>query len=167
MHANDNYPSGQHRIAPCSLCRNSYHVCIGMTWRSPLHTRHHIGGNTNNPGIWRQVSGSETAQPDNQNNQRNTTVQPLYNPETTTFINRVYPIFQSILLYISLSFKAYPIFQSIILYISLSFKAYPIFQSILLYISLSFKKMHRLWILTRDHLNAKTRAVMNSVVKFL
>ena len=39
---------------PCSLCRNSYHVRIGMNWRSPLHTRHHMGGDATDPGIWRQ-----------------------------------------------------------------------------------------------------------------
>ena len=54
VHAKDNYTSGRHRIAPCSLYRNSCHVCIGMIWQSPLHTRRHMGGNSTDPRIWRQ-----------------------------------------------------------------------------------------------------------------
>ena len=54
MRARDNYPSGWNHIAPCSFDRNSCHVCIGTILRSPLHTRHHMGGSLMDPRIQRQ-----------------------------------------------------------------------------------------------------------------
>ena len=43
--------------------RNSCHVCIGMIWQSSLHTRRHMGGNSADPGIWRQGPHSSPGSP--------------------------------------------------------------------------------------------------------